>query len=265
MVFLYVMILYRNGSITTKNTYSYDTNGQIIQKNVFGSSYLNSSLKMQYDDAGRPESLGEGVAEGNYFYSNYKYTNDRLTKVQTDGLQTYNMSEGANATYEYYPDGKLKKITYPKLNDNSLLTTEYVYNALGRLSSMTNNKGSSVLSQFSYTYDANGNIVTVKDSQTTTSYIYDKLNRLKGVYPQTGDIEIYSYDLHGNRLMEIGNNYLDDIVDTSYYYDLDNNLKKSLREQQKLAWNTMLTDLERRKRLMLLPRLHLMYIIYQGN
>lgn len=57
-----------------------------------------------------------------------------MTKVQT--VQTNDLSisldESQMATYEHYPDGKLEKITYPKLNDNSLLTTEYIYNALLR-------------------------------------------------------------------------------------------------------------------------------------
>ena len=215
--------LYVNGIYTTVNTYSYNAAGQITQKNVSGSGYVNSYLKYQYDNAGRLKSVAAGVADSNYFYTSYKYTGDRLTKVQTNGLSANSDAVTDNAVYEYYPDGKLKKITYPKLNDGTYLTTEYVYNALGRMTSIINKKGSTVLSQYQYTYDANGNIITVNNGQTVTTYGYDKLNRLVEIQPQLGSSTLYTYDLRGNRLTlnSTSLNY----VDASYSYDLENKLQ----------------------------------------
>ncbi|MBU5334084.1 hypothetical protein KQI61_17975 [Anaerocolumna aminovalerica] len=215
--------LYNNGAFINRQHYYYNTYGQVTQRDSI-SSYCNSSLKLQYDTVGRLISIGTRVSYSNYFYSSYKYTNDRLTQVQTDGQQSNSTEDKDNVTYEYYPDGKLKKITYPKLNDNSNLTTEYSYNPLGRMTSVINKKGSVVLSQFTYTYDANGNIISVNDGKTTKTYVYDKLNRLIEIQPQIGSKTIYTYDLRGNRRMEVGGNFNLDL-DISYSYDEENKLQ----------------------------------------
>lgn len=214
-----------NNTLTTSINYSYNDNSQITKKDVTGNGYINSNLKLTYDNAGRLNSVGAGVLESNYFYTNYKYTKDRLTQVQTNGQLANSTVDTNNVIYEYYPDGKLKKITYPKLNDASYLTTEYNYNPLGRMTSMINKKGSKVLSQFTYTYDANGNITSVYDGKTTKTYVYDKLNRLSEIQPQGGIKTAYTYDLRGNRLTEVSNNFNQEFINTSYTYDVENKLQ----------------------------------------
>jgi len=217
---------YENGTPSAQSHYFYDQSGQVIQKNVYTGN-ITSSLKLQYDDTGNIKSLGTGVFDSNYFYTNYGYISGRLTQVQTNGLTALSSLDSENATYEYYPDGKLKKLTYPKLNDGSLLTTEYAYNAIGRLVSVTNKKNSMVLSEYSYTYDANGNIITVQEDSTVKTYVYDKLNRLIEIQPEAGNSTntIYTYDLRGNRLT-LSSAWFDlNLAETEYAYDMQNNLK----------------------------------------
>ena len=213
---------YEDGMPVAQAHYFYDQGGQILQKNIY-TAHIQSNIKLQYNDIGSLKSLATGIQDSNYFYSNYGYTKGRLTKVQTNGLSAINTSDSVNATYEYNPDGKLKKITYPRLNDNTLLTTEYTYNAIGRLTSVTNKKGSTVLSRFNYTYDANGNIITVNDGSVTKTYKYDKLNRLTEIQPSSGNIIIYTYDLRGNRSTQTGGSYY--FVNTGYSYDMENRLQ----------------------------------------
>ncbi|MDF2804189.1 MAG: repeat protein, partial [Anaerocolumna sp.] len=208
---------YENGMPTAQSHYFYDQSGQVTQKNVYTGN-IESSLIMNYDDTGNLERVGTGVFASNYFYSNYGYTAGRLTKVQTNGLATVSASDADNSSYEYYADGKLKKITYPRLNDNTLLTTEYFYNAIGRLTSVINKKNTTVLSSFAYTYDANGNITTVNDGSSIKTYIYDKLNRLIEIHPAVGNQTIYTYDLRGNRLTLSSDRFDFDLVDTGYTY-----------------------------------------------
>jgi RHS repeat-associated protein len=200
----------------------YNTEGQVSQKNTTG--IFSSNLKLQYDNSGRIISVAAGVQDNNYIYSHYKYTKDRLTKVQTNGLQTLSTSANDNATYDYYPDGRLKKITYPKLNDATLLTTDYVYNVIGRLTKITNKKGSTVLSQYTYTYDANGNILTINDGTKTLTYKYDKLNRLIEALQPNGKLRTYQYDLRGNRIADVNNEFVFNLKDTTFSYHVDNSL-----------------------------------------
>ncbi|MFA9463426.1 MAG: RHS repeat-associated core domain-containing protein [Velocimicrobium sp.] len=215
--------LYNNGTLINQELYNYNSSGQVIQRNS-QAGFINSNLNLQYDDAGKLLSVGTGVQNNNYFYSNYTYTNERLTKVQTNGQQSYSADDKDNATYEYYPDGKLKKITYPKLNDDSYLTTEYCYNSLGRMTSMVNKKNWGIISSFTYTYDSNGNITSVNDGLTTKKYVYDKLNRLIEFQHQNGKKVTYSYDYRGNRRTEVGGEFNLNL-DISYSYDLENRLK----------------------------------------
>ncbi len=217
--------LYVNGVLSSNTSYNYNSDGQVTKKNITGSGSISSGLDMQYDNSGRLISEGTGIQGSGYFYTDYKYTSGRLTQVQTNGQQTVSTSDADNATYDYYPDGKLKKITYPRLNDGSLLTTEYVYNPLGRMTSMANKKGGNIFSQYSYTYDANGNIITVNDGTTTKTYVYDKLNRLISIIPQTGKATTYAYDLMGNRLTESSDRISMNFTYTSYAYRLDNQLE----------------------------------------
>ncbi|MFA9464179.1 MAG: RHS repeat-associated core domain-containing protein [Velocimicrobium sp.] len=215
--------LYNNGRLTNQEIYNYDTNGQVTQRDSLAND-INTSLNYQYDDSGRLLSVGAGVKDQGYFYSKFKYANNRLTKVQTNGQNSNSDSAKDNASYEYYPEGKLKKITYPQLNDNSFLTTEYSYNPIGRLKSVVNKKGSNVLSQFYYAYDANGNITSVNDGHITKNYVYDKLNQLVEIRNPDGKSIKYTYDYRGNRVGEVGG-YFDMDLDVDFSYDLENKLK----------------------------------------
>ena len=66
------------------------------------------------------------------------------------------------------------------------MTANYEYNKLNRLTTVTNKKGTTVLSQYSYSYDNNGNITGITDSTGTTSYTYDKLDRLVSIQRADG-------------------------------------------------------------------------------
>ena len=109
----------------------------------------------------------------------------------------YHASDSVNAKYEFYPDGKLKSISYPPLSDGSVLKSEYEYDGLSRLKTLTNKKGTTILSSYSYTYDKNGNILTttetVENEQNTVSYTYDKLNRIATVSGTKGADSYYEY------------------------------------------------------------------------
>ena len=84
-----------------------------------------------------------------------------------------------------------------------MLKSEYKYDGLSRLTSLTNYKDTQALSSYSYTYDNNGNILTttetVEQTQNSTSYSYDNLNRISKVSGTKSADSYYEYDERGNR------------------------------------------------------------------
>lgn len=76
------------------------------------------------------------------------------------------MSNGITfAQYSFYPDGKLKSVTFPALSCGAVLKSEYTYDGLGRLLKLINTKGSSVVSSYEYDYDDNCNITDVFENE----------------------------------------------------------------------------------------------------
>jgi len=140
--------------------------------------------------------------------------------------------EGNSTTMAYCACGRLESVTDALYNtteyfyddgaggDPSLLTTlrnardydtAFTYDALNRLTQVTYPDSTSE----SYTYDANGNLLTRTNGKGTTTYTYDLLDRLTGVnYPNgTPDVD-YEYDA-ANRLVSM----TDGTGETTYDYD----------------------------------------------
>ena len=182
--------------------------GSYTQGTAFEDVYFEPYMSYSYDTNGNVLLAYTGLYDGTNsviwgFATNYEYNKNRLTKVQVDGNIDKDTTDNANVRYEYYADGKLKTVTYPALTDNSILKSEYVYDGLSRLTSLTNYKGTDVLSSYAYTYDNNGNILTVNETvgeaQNCTTYTYDKLNRIASVAGTKGVDSYYEYDARGNR------------------------------------------------------------------
>ncbi|MBQ8526598.1 MAG: RHS repeat-associated core domain-containing protein [Clostridia bacterium] len=189
------------GNLTEQyGTYAIDTGMDDVDFNPY--------VYYQYDSTGNIVSALHGIVDNVNetiwgATTHYEYNKNRLSKVQIDGEDTRNTADSVNVSYEYYDDGKLKSVTYPALTDGSILKSEYVYDGLSRLTSLTNYKGTEILSGYTYTYDSNGNILTTTETVGTTqnsvTYTYDKLNRIASVAGTKGADSYYEYDARGNR------------------------------------------------------------------
>jgi len=191
--------------------YSYSPRGKLLSQinsygyntGVEGISFVPYS-RYTYDSIGNITSAMHGTVddENQAIWAAttfYEYDKNRVAKVQIDGENEKNSADSANVQYEYYDDGKLKSVAYP----NSVLKSEYVYDGLSRLTSLTNYKGTQILSSYTYTYDSNGNILTVTETvgeqQNNVTYTYDKLNRIATVSGSKGADSYYEYGARGNR------------------------------------------------------------------
>ena len=218
---------YGSDSITLNNgnsiNYSYDGLGRIASTTTTGDG-KNNTVSYSYDNTNRPTAVtGPGGQT-----TGYSYDKTRLSGVQ------YNSK---NIGYEYYPDGLVKTVTYPQLEDGSILKTSYEYDDLNRLTKLTNTKGESILSQYQYTYDSNSNIKTITDANGVTNYNYDSLNRLTQIQRPAGQTINYYYDPRGNRQTAQGDLTATDEAEVNYTFNPLNQLTAVNKNTQTTSYS----------------------------
>ena len=145
--------------------------------------------------------------------------------------------DGGETVYEYDAQGSVTKVVRA---DGSVTTAEYDLG--GRVVRLTNCDASgTVVSEFSYTYDATGYIatetVTQGERSTGRSYTYTQRGEL-ATATENGQTVAYTYDGAGNRIKEEGPNgttvFVYDEADrlqstggasvTAYTWDADGNM-----------------------------------------
>ena len=157
--------------------YGYYSTGLTSQRKI-GSYAVN----FQYDDVGNRTQITDPFNQT----VNYQY--DSLNRVDTI------TADNKQFSYEYYADGMIKAVNYP-----NGLRTEYTYDNINRLTELINKMGANILSEFSYAYDKNSNIIAITSAGQTTTYQYDPLNRLTGIKRPSREETNYQYDSRGNR------------------------------------------------------------------
>ena len=179
--------------------YTYDRIGRLTKEvttyPAYGSIAANTvTINYTYDSCGRMS--GESVVSGGItksYTATYKANTSLLTNL---ALPT----SGHKIVYTY--DG-LERITAKQIKNGSTVYAGNTYTfetvSSGRTSTRISQEvvnGSSTT--YAYTYDANGNITTIKKNGTTLyTYTYDALNRLK-TEAYGGSTYTYTYDVSGN-------------------------------------------------------------------
>jgi RHS repeat-associated protein len=179
----------------TTYSYSYDTVNRLsalsdgahswsfaydILDRLISESTPQGSLNYTYDVVSR--LTGFSSPNTNYAAVQYAYDNlDRLLSVSQNGK-----------TYSYSYDALGRRTA---LNRPNGVSSTYQYDADNRLTTLTHQKGTTVLEKETLTYDADGNVVGNVESglpygDVSRTYSYDGLNRLSkvdalGISPNT--------------------------------------------------------------------------------
>jgi len=205
-------------------SYSYDQNNNLLTANTSGSSISNS-----YDNFDRLQSSTQQGITVSYSYD----LNGNRTSVATPGQSTGYSYDARNrvatatansttTSFDYYKDGKRKTISYPNTT-----TETWDYYPSNRVKTILTAKGGTTISQFDYSYDANGNRTSQIESGANrnkqTNYSFDSLDRMTGYSEDNGYQASYSYNGY-NRATETETFYGGDRTSKTYSYDNANQL-----------------------------------------
>ncbi len=215
--FEYDVIGQKTATIDAKGNrteYSYDALGNLLSViqagNITSYEYDNEGRLMKITDAKSSETSIEYTDAGRRLK-----TTDPLNRQASYGydsvgqLQSLTHPDGLSETYSYDDAGRMVSKTYVgdgtinysfDGNGNTVTmtdaigTTGYFYDALNRLTTVTDSYGQAV----SYAYDLSGNRtgITYPGGKTVT-YSYDSLNRLSSVVDWNSNTIGYTYDSAG--------------------------------------------------------------------
>ena len=212
-----------NGAITgetlvTAEYYGYDAMDRLTRIVVTDGTNLISDIAWTYDADQNVTAITTRVNNnGTLRTDTYAYSYD-------DDHRPTNTAYGSvseSITYDGYSRVTGKTV---QNSGNTVLSTTYAYRDIDaehtttQVSSLTSSFSGNTVSH-SYTYDANGNIL----SDGTTTYAYDSLNQLVWEYnTAAGKAWNYAYDLGGNILSKTEYDYADgqttNPVTVSYTY-----------------------------------------------
>ncbi len=194
--------------------YFYDHAGNVI-KYISRSGKIINFYYDYFNNLIRKEILNDVTP----YSIEYQYDINNRLQVVKDNL--------GSTRYEYYLDGRLKKLVYP---DNK--TIYYNYNLQGSLTEIRDIEGN----RTRYYFDSiNGKLIKSEFIRTqgeiiSENYEYDKLGRLKKTIMPNGTYIIYSYN-EMNHLQDLSyfSIHHQGILTYSYLYYKDFNIKQRVR------------------------------------
>ncbi len=159
-------------------TYYYDLLNRQSGYRELGAN-LDHTVKYEYDENNNLASMTEVI---NGITKNYSYTYDEDNRIKTETV------DGITVTYTYDSFGRLsKKVTSNGTTQITSVSYQFTAPETGASSAQISGvivdpfepEGSDDnKTNYSYTYDGNGNILSVSDGTNTTSYVYDSANQL---------------------------------------------------------------------------------------
>lgn len=213
----------------TKECYEYDSFGRLSRVTDGNSSYLTNTydpntgwlvtqtygngtvVSNAYDKLGRTVGIYHLKDNVRLAFFEYAYDVDGkcISQTTADGVESYAYDTDGQLTGVTYPDGTSEQFTYDAAGNRILANgMAYTVNKLNQyttvatvssLSDGGNDGDGAVATKF--TYDLDGNLTSKTDSDGTTVYTYDTLNRLIAVTNEAKNIRwSCAYDVFGNRV-----------------------------------------------------------------
>lgn len=182
-------------SLNNRQEFTYDSMG----RNTVVRDALNNTSTAEYDKLGNVTKLAGPLGGA----TNYSY--DEMGRLISEST-----ASGGTITYGYNALNVKEQLTNARGQ-----VRKFFYDAMGRITGFVGAEDS-----VSYTYDDNGNVLTVSDKNGVIKREYDALNRIIKLTDTFGKSIQYTYDAVGNLASII---YPDNTA-VNYSYDANNNL-----------------------------------------
>jgi RHS repeat-associated protein len=128
----------------------------------------------------------------------YSFTYDNLNRIKTGNLTQQGQAVFSLDNLSYDANGNIQTLNRAMGSASDALTYSYGANT-NRLGGVTDNSGSAAFAQSSsYSYDANGNLIT-DSGKGITGIDYNYLNLPKAIHKSSGDVT-YIYSASGQKL-----------------------------------------------------------------
>lgn len=175
-------ITYPNGN---QVSYQYNDFGQVTRE--FAPANPSHQTTYAYDNWGNRTS----ITDANTNTTEFTYDSlNRLTSI-TNPL-------GEQIIYTW-TDANLTQIEQGKTDTHSGHITRIIYDDLNRKTDVIRETSEGALTIAQYTYDSEGNILSVTDTNgNASSYTYDLIGRLSSVTDPLGNTTTYTYDKNSN-------------------------------------------------------------------
>jgi len=241
-------------SLNNRQEFAYDSMG----RNTIARDALNNTSTAEFDNLGNLKRLVGPLGGA----TNYSY--DEMGRLISETT-----ASGGTVTYGYNALHVKAQLTNARGQ-----VRKFFYDAMGRITGFVGAEDS-----VSYTYDDNGNVLTVSDRNGTIKREYDALNRVTRYTDTYGKTVCYEYDSVGNLTRLVypdnssvvygydANNNLVSVTDwanrvTSYTYDVNNmvtsvtkpdgsitttvydNAQRVVSTVEKTAFNVVITGFE---------------------
>jgi RHS repeat-associated protein len=216
-----------NEAVTTYEYWPDDLLKRIVAPNGVVTSY-------GYDLADRVTSIL--IEHGTATLASYAYTYDangnRLSQTETNGgppeLTTYTYDARDQLTSVTYPGGSSVTYGYDDVGNRTSETARNplgevvsektaVFDAVNRLSSVTDAVDPS--NDATFTYDANGNLTSKTTASGTESYLYDVRDLMVESRSGPAITARFAYDAFGRRYLKVGTDGVSSAVVRQYLYD----------------------------------------------
>ncbi len=224
--------------------YSYDLLGRVTEV-IAAHSGLLVKFNQAYDANGRRIELAASIHDGmdyvDDFVNEYTYDNlNRMTQVTQAGVYGGNAVAEKRVDFSYNAAGQFTGIDrFADLAGTALVAaTSYAYDGIGRLTSLTHEKDTTVFADYQWTYDAFSRVTqftfdSLIGGSGQSDYTYDETGQLTAADHDYQSDEEYEYDENGNPIgtgFTIGtNNRL--LSDGTYNYEYDDEGNRTKRTE----------------------------------